>query len=232
MIDVSELTAAYGKKSVISRLSFFISQDESPLALVGANGSGKSTLLKCLMGIHPYSGKTQIKSQGRKGSIGWLPQGFKVGLDVPVIDFIAMAQMEKDTNFLSNQTAEPEKVLSILEELEMEKLAQKTISQLSGGEWQMICLAQLAIQNADIWLLDEPTAHLDLYFKNLVFSYLWKKSSQGKCIIFSTHDIPFLPKAGGKFLLLENGAEFLENSPLNSCHLMDRLSRSKGKLTF
>ncbi len=202
MIEVSGLTAGYGNKQVISRFSFFLEASQSPLVLAGSNGSGKSTLLRCLLNQISYQGAIQMPSD--PNGIAWLPQGYSLPIDIPVSDFVALAGLHPSRPWSQPGKAETDRAVAQLKELEMDHLAFKRTDELSGGEWQMVCLAQMAMQGSEIWLLDEPTAHLDLYFKNLVFHYLWKKSAEGKCIILSTHDIPFLPEKGGKFLLMDN----------------------------
>ncbi len=211
MIEVSALTAGYGKKQVISRFSFSMDQSQSPLVLAGPNGCGKSTLLRCLLGEIPYQGKIDLPFSEKR--IAWLPQGYRLSLSIPVVDFVAIACLDPGKPWAQIGEMEKEKAFAELTDLEMAHLARQKTDEVSGGEWQMICLAQMAMQNTDFWLLDEPTAHLDLYFKELVFTYLWKKAKAGKWIILSTHDIPFLPESGGYFLMM-NAPE--KSFPLNS----------------
>lgn len=95
-----------------------------------------------------------------------------------------------------------------LSELGISHLANKQTDEISGGEWQLICLAQLVAQPTDVWLLDEPTAFLDIHHKNRVFNFLWEKASEGKTIVISTHDLPFITTYSGTYLYLnEDKAE-------------------------
>ena len=210
MIRVHELAAGYGNKTVFSRLSFYASAENSPLVLAGKNGSGKSTLLRMLAGFQqPTSGKIEFSKI--KPGIAWLPQHYQLNLELPVPEFVAMA-CEKPGRWLSSRPADAiEKSLAALERLGISRLAGQKTHELSGGEWQLLCLAQMLVQEAAIWLLDEPTSSLDIGYKNKVFNLLWEEAAAGKTIILSTHDIPFLPEQGGSFLLVGNQPQIFPN---------------------
>ena len=203
MIVVEELTAGYGEKTVISRLSFLVESRESPLVLAGRNGSGKSTLLKAILGQIPFSGKIEIKNPNQ--SIGWIPQSYQLSLSISVLDFVALGATKPEGLFATLPKQAKFQAEAAIEELNLNHLKKKKTDELSGGEWQLVCLAQLMVQEADIWLLDEPTSSLDIYYKSFVFSLLWRKASEGKIIVLSTHDLPFLPNAAGSILLFGNG---------------------------
>lgn len=198
MIEISELTAGYGSKTIISRFSFSSADHPGPLVLAGPNGSGKSTLLKAILGEISYSGKIQKLNPDQ--GIGWLPQNYHVGLRMPVVDFIRLGGTKGGKwfpSFVPDVESLAEKAIN---QLEIGHLARKFTDELSGGEWQLVCLAQLLIQPTQIWLLDEPTASLDVYYKSFIFNFLWEMGTQGKTIILATHDIPFLPTQNGWLL--------------------------------
>ena len=223
MIQVEGLTAGYGKLQVISRFSFQAQAEDSPIVLAGKNGSGKSTFLKAILGQIPFEGNIKIESNG--AGIAWIPQAYHISLGIPVLDFIALGT-SKSGGFLASLPIDAkQRAENALAELGLEKFAGKRTDELSGGEWQMICLAQLMVQDAQIWLLDEPTSSLDIYYKTLVFNLLWKKAEEGKLILFSTHDLPFLPAERGTILLFENMVSVLPISAENLKISISALSR-------
>lgn len=195
---------------MFSRLSFYASAENSPLVLAGKNGSGKSTLLRMLADFQkPKSGKIEFSKI--KPGIAWLPQHYQLSLDLPVPEFVAMA-CEKPGRWLSSRPSDAiEKSLAALERIGISSLAGQHTNQLSGGEWQLLCLAQMLVQEADVWLLDEPTSSLDIGYKKKVFKLLWEEAAAGKTIVLSTHDIPFLPEDGGTFLLVGNQPQIFPN---------------------
>lgn len=203
MISVKNLTAGYGIKPVVSRLSFSISTEASPLVFVGRNGSGKSTLMKALLGQIAFEGSIDFRP--KPDSIGWIPQNYHVSIRIPVLDFVAMGTQSTKGFFPSQNSDSVERAQSALAELGISKLATKQTDALSGGEWQLVCLAQLLVQPTDVWLLDEPTSSLDVYHKTRVFEFLWEQAKKGKTVLLSTHDLPFIPSHSGGYLHIHNG---------------------------
>lgn len=212
MIRAEELAAGFATKKLFSRLSFSLSAENSPLVLLGGNGSGKSTLLRILAGFRkPEEGL--VKFIPARPVCGWLPQQYRVGLEIPVVEFVTMA-CDKPLRWFSQRPAQvKERSMAALEKLGIEKLASQNCTQLSGGEWQLACMAQMLAQDAPVWILDEPTSSLDIAFKKKIMRLLWEEASGGRIIIFSTHDLPFLPDSGGTFLLLNRQPQLFENKP-------------------
>ena len=222
MIRVDQLAAGYGSQNLFSRLSFYAGPDNSPLVLVGRNGSGKSTLLRILAGFLP-AGQGRVDNSFQKGEMAWLPQNYRVNLDIPVKDFVMMA-CEKPGFWSVNRPPDAaERSLAALSNLGILHLAGRNCTELSGGEWQLTCLAQMLVQQAGLWLLDEPTASLDIGYKKAVFDLLWKEAASGKTIVFSTHDLPFLPAEKGSLLLIAENPELYPNNPAARQEIIDRL---------
>jgi len=222
LIRVQELTAGYGEKQVISCLSFLTDSLSGPLVLAGPNGAGKSTLLKAILNQIPYSGK--IDSGQANQSIGWIPQTFQISLSIPVIDFISLGTIKKGVLFSSLPKIAPQLAEQALSDLGLLHLRDKNTDELSGGEWQLVCIAQLMVQETDIWLLDEPTSSLDVYYKSFIFKLLWEKSEMGKTIIISTHDLPFLPITKGNILLFDDQYSLMPISKATIADTIEKLS--------
>jgi len=198
---------------VINRLSFSAGSNDSPLILAGRNGCGKTSLMKAILGKIPYDGK--IEFDGPTSQIAWLPQMYQISFRVPVLDFVAMGGADTQRFFPSVSASAVQKAKDALLQLGIEHLAEKPTDELSGGEWQLACLAQMKTQDASVWLLDEPTSSLDIGYKSLVFQFLWDEAANGKTILVSTHDLPFLPVRGGSILFLSDKPDFMPNSADN-----------------
>lgn len=233
MIEIKNLTAGYNQKVVVSRLSFRLEQEQTPLIIVGKNGCGKSTLLKSILGFLPYTGFVSLsKSNFHKA---WLPQNFSIGLPLPVLDFVALGRPSQKSIFPSLEATSKDAALEALRKLNLSHLADKYTHEISAGEWQLVALAQLMVENADVWVLDEPTSSLDVYYKNAVFHHLWEMAlALKKIIILTTHDIPFVPKSHGTFLLLggANSYTLLPNTPENHTQVLQDLMRSPNPATY
>lgn len=198
---------------MINRLSFSAGSNDSPLILAGRNGCGKTSLMKAILGKIPYDGK--IEFDGPTSQIAWLPQMYQISFRVPVLDFVAMGGADTQRFFPSVSASAVQKAKDALLQLGIEHLAEKPTDELSGGEWQLACLAQMKTQDASVWLLDEPTSSLDIGYKSLVFQFLWDEAANGKTILVSTHDLPFLPVRGGSILFLSDKPDFMPNSADN-----------------
>ena len=198
---------------MINRLSFSAGSNDSPLILAGRNGCGKTSLMKAILGKIPYDGK--IEFDGPTSQIAWLPQMYQISFRVPVLDFVAMGGADTQRLFPSVSASAVQKAKEALLQLGIEHLAEKPTDELSGGEWQLACLAQMKTQDASVWLLDEPTSSLDIGYKSLVFQFLWDEAANGKTILVSTHDLPFLPVRGGSILFLSDKPDFMPNSADN-----------------
>lgn len=198
---------------MINRLSFSAGSNDSPLILAGRNGCGKTSLMKAILGKIPYDGK--IEFDGPTSQIAWLPQMYQISFRVPVLDFVAMGGADTQRLFPSVSAPAVQKAKEALLQLGIEHLAEKSTDELSGGEWQLACLAQMKTQDASVWLLDEPTSSLDIGYKSLVFQFLWDEAANGKTILVSTHDLPFLPVRGGSILFLSDKPDFMPNSADN-----------------
>ena len=198
---------------MINRLSFSAGSNDSPLILAGRNGCGKTSLMKAILGKIPYDGK--IEFDGPTSQIAWLPQMYQISFRVPVLDFVAMGGADTKRLFPSVSASAVQKAKEALLQLGIEHLAEKPTDELSGGEWQLACLAQMKTQDASVWLLDEPTSSLDIGYKSLVFQFLWDEAANGKTILVSTHDLPFLPVRGGSILFISDKPDFMPNSADN-----------------
>lgn len=178
--------------------------------------------MRAMFGQIPFEGS--IDFQPNVNSIGWIPQHYQVSIRIPVLDFVAMGTQTTRGLFPSQNSDSIEKAHSALAELSIAHLALKQTDELSGGEWQLVCLAQLLVQPTPIWLLDEPTSSLDIYHKTKVFQFLWDQAEKGKTVVLSTHDLPFIPVQSGSFLHIHNSvADFGEISTASIQALLSAL---------
>lgn len=224
MINIQDLTAGYFGNKVIRGFSLSIGEGEIYF-LLGRNGSGKSTFLKALGSEIPYEGSISIANSNahklsikqRAGIIATLPQQVQIAFDVEIVELILAGKFHQKKLLEGYTKAEEAEALAIIKDLGFAKPNQ-TIQTLSGGEQQMIWLAQVGFQNTPVVLLDEPTQYLDLYYKRLVFEQLKNWVASGKTIVVSTHDTQYLqqfPNAKLLFFQKEKAPMVLENNQEN-----------------
>ena len=210
-IKVEELAFFYPGVQILKGINTSVSKGEI-IALVGPNGSGKSTLMKCMNKILHYQIGT-IEVEGKAVSeishlemakkIAYVPQHEIKVSGVKVFDmiltgrkpYISWKPSERDYNIVTD----------VMEWLKISHIAMKDISELSGGQQQMVYIARAIAQEPDILLLDEPTNNLDVKHQLEIMELLKTLSAQGKTIIVTLHDINLAIKYCQKFILLKSG---------------------------
>ena len=161
-------------------------------ALIGPNGSGKSTLLKTLAGLIPhYSGDVKLygsKPRLGRSRIAYLAQSPQLNPDFP-LQLKRLVQMGTYAHhgWFEECHHADEKVASALKLLELEDLVDRSVHNLSGGQLQRGLLARAAVQGAEILLLDEPYAALDIKSREIVENFLFYKNNSFT-VIMATHE--------------------------------------------
>jgi iron complex transport system ATP-binding protein len=199
-LQLENVSVFLGGKYVISDLSFSINAPAF-MALVGNNGSGKTTLLRTILSKLDHEGNIFIngqklnhhKSDALKYAIAMLGQKNMIQFSIPVIELVVMGRFHHQKTFFRYSETDYEKARQYLEHLNILSLHDKNYLELSGGEQQLVWLAQVLVQEADIILLDEPTQYLDVANRKRVFDLLLKiAAEERKIIICATHEIDYL----------------------------------------
>jgi iron complex transport system ATP-binding protein len=169
------------------------------IALVGRNGSGKSTLLNTLAGLnHSLSGnlalfEKNIEQQSLASRSKWISYVSTEMVKVPNLSVFELVSLGRFpyTNWVGNLTqADKDIVVRSIQQVGLETLANRSLTQLSDGERQRAMIARTLAQDTRIILLDEPTAFLDLPNRFEIINLLLDLArNQKKTIIFSTHDL-------------------------------------------
>ncbi|ARS37193.1 ABC transporter ATP-binding protein [Pontibacter actiniarum] len=218
IVDAQNLVAGYGQRVLIRNLSFSI---PSPafVAIIGHNGAGKTTLFRAFQGKIDYEGQLLVQGHNlrhlsnpsAKGLLAYLPQKNTINFPIKVHDLVVMGLFRKKRFFEHYGPDDYALAARTLEQLQLSHLIDHDFTTLSGGEQQLVWLAQLMLQDAGINLLDEPTQQLDVYYKSKVFSLLqeWVVQS-GKTILCITHDLQNLQSLRGYLLNLSKPTPVLE----------------------
>jgi len=193
-IDVEELSVNYHKSAVLWDITFSVPQG-ALVGVIGPNGAGKSTLLKALLGlVKPLGGTVRFFGrplQEARGVIAYVPQRSSVDWDFPMtaLDLVLMGRSRSLGVFQWVSKKDKEAAMHALKQVEMEELAAKQIGELSGGQQQRLFIARALAQDADLFLLDEPFAGVDLATEKTLFSLFAKLRNQGKTIVMVHHDL-------------------------------------------
>ena len=192
-LSVHNLTLRTESRLLLNNLDFQL-EKASFLAIVGHNGAGKTTFLKALTKQALFEGFVCFKEED---SLAYLEQHNQLPFDLPVIELVVMGRY-KHTSFFRNYS---DKDYSLAQEalntVGLSGFGNRTFYTLSGGEQQLVLIAQLITQEVDFMLLDEPTQSLDIRNKQRVMDVLLKLNNEGKTIIITTHDIDYLQQMNG-----------------------------------
>jgi len=193
-IEVTDLTVAYQDKPVL----WDIDLDVPPgvlLSIVGPNGAGKTTLIKAILGlVRPAAGNVLIYDKpydSQRRIVGYVPQRGSVDWDFPtnVLDVVMMGRYGALGWVRRPGKKERELAMQALEKVGMEAYTTRQISQLSGGQQQRVFLARALVQDATVYLMDEPFQGVDATTERAIVTLLQELRANGKTVVVVHHDL-------------------------------------------
>ena len=208
MIRLKNISLSYGSRTILRDVSLPLAAGEL-CALVGCNGAGKSTLLRAitsndstLIGATPL-GNLSVEQVAKSIAIV-TTERIRIE-NLLVEDLVAMGRAPY-TNWVGHlQDIDREIVGEAIEAVGMGNFVGRDTASLSDGELQRVMIARAIAQQTPIILLDEPTAFLDIPTRFEVCRLLADLAhKQGKCILFSTHDVDSALPVCDSFAIIEN----------------------------
>ena len=193
-IEVTDLTVAYQDKPVL----WDIDLDVPPgvlLSIVGPNGAGKTTLIKAILGlVRPAAGNILIYNkpyEAQRRIVSYVPQRGSVDWDFPtnVLDVVMMGRYGALGWIRRPGKKDRELSMHALEKVGMQAYTTRQISQLSGGQQQRVFLARALVQDATIYLMDEPFQGVDATTERAIVTLLQELRANGKTVVVVHHDL-------------------------------------------
>lgn len=216
-ITVQGLTCGYGDKVVLKGINLEIVSGEI-VTLLGPNGSGKSTLMKTIAGALPQlAGSVKIGADEVGGlshkeialRLGYVPQIESPAFDFTVREVVLMGRMphsdglfETEEDFVAAKEA--------MKRADCYDLADRPMSELSGGEGQRARIARALAQEAPMLLMDEPTVHLDVRHQLEIGSLVRGLAKDGMAVLVAMHDLNWAATYGTRAVLLDKGEAVLD----------------------
>ena len=194
-MDVEDLSVNYGKTPVLWDISFRIPKGLL-VGIIGPNGAGKSTLLKAALGlVKPLSGKIDLLGEPAskmRQRVAYVPQRESVDWDFPItaIEVVLMGRYGRLGLFGRPRKADRLAAAAALDLVGMSAFSNRQIGQLSGGQQQRLFIARSLVQRADLFLLDEPFAGVDLATEKSIVELLRRQRDEGKTVFSVHHDLP------------------------------------------
>jgi len=213
-IEVRNLSFAYSGRVVLDGINFAVEKGVI-CGLLGPNGSGKTTLLKCINGLRtPMDGQVMIEGasidsltrQEIASKVSVVPQQANIVFPFKAIELVIMGKCPELEHWQSPQEADYVRAETLMESLGIGHLAHRRVTEISGGERQLVVIARAIFQGADIMLLDEPCAHLD--YKNqfaIMRLVTGVAREKGLTVIITLHDPNLAFHYCDKIVLLKEG---------------------------
>lgn len=207
VIDVLALTVHYGSSPVLWDVNVSIPQGKL-VGIIGPNGAGKSTLLKAMVGLIPISmGSVRIFggyfNEVRK-RVAYVPQKESVDWSFPITvrELVELGLYPHRGLFSPITAKDHEKVRKAIDDVGLTAVMNREIQALSGGQQQRAFIARALVQDADLYLLDEPFAGIDHVSEELILQLLKKLIAAGKSCVLVHHDLDTVQRYFDWVLLL------------------------------
>lgn len=192
-LELEGVTACYDGTLALDSVSLSVRRGDQ-VAVVGPNGAGKSTLFNIITGIlKPQQGIVRIAGSGPHGHIcvGYVPQRNRIDWRFPVTvaDVVMMGRVGKVGMLRRPRQRDRQRVEDALLQVDMLPFASRQIGELSGGQQQRVFLARVLAQEAELLLLDEPLAGLDIPSQEAILRILSQMRAAGLTLLIATHDL-------------------------------------------
>ena len=208
-LEITDLTFAFGagRPKVIDRVSAVFKGGEIT-TVIGRNGGGKTTLLRSIARLLRASGTVRLSDEAGRPLSGdetaYVPQLSQVNSKLTVFEMVLLGLVSDLKWRISEEQSE--RVEAVLAELGLTELGQQPMAGLSGGQKQLVFLAQAFVSRPKALLLDEPTSALDLRHQllvmNLVRDYTRRHRS---ATVVVAHDLMLAARYSDKLLMLHQG---------------------------
>src|SRR5215216_4285781 len=192
-------------------------------ALVGANGSGKSTLIRLLAGLlKPSAGEVllggvplaRVGARERARRVAYVPQGVSTVFPFTALEVVLTGRSPYTTRFRFETSRDLDAARAALAAVDASHLEARPVTELSGGERQLVALARALAQEPECLLLDEPSSALDLKHRAGLVRHLRRlRDERGMTALVITHDLMLLDPAFDRVFAMRGGEVVARGTP-------------------
>ncbi|VZH84077.1 ABC transporter ATP-binding protein [Corynebacterium rouxii] len=217
-LSISDLRVSYGRgprtRHILNGVSFGPVPLGTVTGLLGPNAAGKSTLIKAIAGLKATSGGTRtIMSKGvevphheLRNVVGYVPQDLLTSASLTAFESILVSARKGYDPLLSSG--------AVMERLGITPLADRYVSELSGGQRQLVAVAQMLVRQPEVLLLDEPTSALDLRHQVELLKLLRTEVTSRECLaVVALHDLNLAARYCDHLVVLSGGHVIAEGAP-------------------
>ena len=213
MMELEQVAILRNGRTVLEEVRLAVPPGEI-WGVVGPNGGGKSSLLLAMAGLLlPQRGEVRLLGERLSNwsreelslRVGFLPQSQHMAFPYTVREFVEMGRVPWLRRYGKDRRRDEAAVERAIEAMGLAGLADRTLVQLSGGEQQRCCLAQVLAQETPLLLLDEPLAHLDLLHQTMLLRRLREFARAGRSTVVSLHDLSLAWRCCDRLLVTGGG---------------------------
>lgn len=219
-LSVDRLHVALDGHPVLQDVSFEVSAGRW-VGILGPNGAGKTTLLRALGSHVPFDGHIRLggqpiermSAQSRACTLAFVRQARSLTFDFTVEEFVLLGRAPHRGWLQAYTASDRTRVQGALARVDLEGFEDRSVLSLSGGEMQRVFLAQALVQEADLLLLDEPTAHLDVHYQFSFMEQVRGQVAEGRTVLAVVHDLELAARYADRLLLLDEGRLRADGAP-------------------
>lgn len=217
-LEVRGLTFSYGRREVLRGID--LDAGTGIVSLIGPNGAGKSTFVKCLSGaLHPSGGEAEFdgmnmldRASRKKMRLAYMPQDPPQPTSMSVLEVMLLGRLESLSFAVSDEDVDS--AYGTLEMLDLAHLAEHPFNALSGGQAQMVMIAQCLVSEPKLMILDEPMNNLDLRRELDMFDVMRQVTDgMGMTTLMVLHDINFAARFSDRIAIMKDGEVYAEGTP-------------------
>jgi iron complex transport system ATP-binding protein len=217
-VAFEQVTVEAGGRPIVDGVSFTV-EPAAWVSLLGPNGAGKTTLLRVLAGLRRFRGSVRLAGRelaelGRREAarqVALVPQTPVVPPAMSVGDYVLLGRTPHMGVLAREGARDRAAAREALVRLELDSLAERPLSSLSGGELQRAVIARALAQSAPVLLLDEPTTALDVGHQQQVLELVDElRRADGLTVVAAMHDLTLAAQYGDRLVLIDRGRVLAE----------------------
>lgn len=212
-MQLDDISHDFGDLTVLLDVSLTLQSGES-VAVVGPNAAGKTTLIRVASGLlTPDRGEVVLEGESLESldrseiarRLSLLRQASPQVFDFSALELVLMGFHARTERFSLPSKDQHRRALEAMEDLEIDDLADRPASVLSGGELQRTLMARTMVSATDLWLLDEPTSHLDVRHQVALLEQVQRHVEAGGTALAVLHDLSAVHRFFDRVLILDDG---------------------------
>ncbi len=216
MFKIEEISVSYDGRTILDRIDMTL-EPGTLTALVGPNGTGKSTLLKSVAGLIPAKGRVAFAGRvlapsDKLKTVAYMPQDTGAQSSLTVLEVVLLGRLQSLGMRIGDDIRA--EAIGALARFHLDALQDRAIGAISGGQRQLVFLAQSLFRAPRVLLLDEPTAALDLRHQLIVLDRIRSTCAQsGMIAMAAMHDLSLAARFADRIVFLNGGVVCADGPP-------------------